>query len=176
MIKLKDLLLEEIKQSYKNWVDDFELFLEEDKDGGNYLRPHERGIIKALIKVAKEKKGNLSKSNLLNGLFSLFPDEYKKYSTDNYMNKYFWKDLNDLTENIIKEINENDRPKKLSDLQKFFKSKNIKEKITRGKGYYYFYGGDAAGWFQSGVSAYNIDDLTYKQWYEEYLTLSKNKY
>jgi len=58
-------------------------------------------------------------------------------------------------------------PSSVSDVNKFLKSKNVKEKLAKGRGYYYFTGGDASSWYQSGVYVYSIGELTYEQWYDE---------
>ena len=45
--------------------------------------------------------------------------------------------------------------------------------LVRGRGYYYFVGGDTAGWSQSGVYVYHLDELTLDAWLDEYETRQK---
>lgn len=42
-----------------------------------------------------------------------------------------------------------------------------KERLRRGKGYYYFYDGDAAAWYTSSVYVNRVDVMTVKQWVNE---------
>lgn len=73
-----------------------------------------------------------------------------------------------------KQLKEAKYPKSIKDVNDMLRKKGVKEKLTKGRGYYYFYGGDAAGWYESGVYVYNINDLSLDEWWEEYLRLSKN--
>jgi hypothetical protein len=41
------------------------------------------------------------------------------------------------------------------------------ERLVRGKGYFYFTGGTAAQWHQSGVYVYRLGELTVIEWLRE---------
>ena len=41
------------------------------------------------------------------------------------------------------------------------------EELVRGRGYFYFAGGDAAIWPSSGVYVYRLSELTLEQWLAE---------
>ena len=47
--------------------------------------------------------------------------------------------------------------------------------LVRGKGYFYFYGGGTVNWYTSSVLAFSLEQLTVKEWYDEYVSLSKGK-
>jgi hypothetical protein len=38
------------------------------------------------------------------------------------------------------------------------------ERLVRGKGYFYFVGGNAASWQSSGVYTYHLNGFTLEQW------------
>ena len=42
-----------------------------------------------------------------------------------------------------------------------------KERLARGKGYFYFYDGEAAEWPQSGVYVFRLNELTLEGWLEK---------
>jgi hypothetical protein len=67
----------------------------------------------------------------------------------------------------------NSYPKSTAQVNAFLKSKNIKEKLQKGKGYFYFSGGDSYNWAESAVYVYRIDDMTFQDWYEEYKKFSR---
>jgi len=46
-----------------------------------------------------------------------------------------------------------------------------REQLVRGKGYFYFVGGNAASWPRSGVYVYRLNALTLDQWLAEYREL-----
>lgn len=46
-----------------------------------------------------------------------------------------------------------------------------KERLTHGRGYYYFYGGDAAGWYSSSVPVYSVGELKLSEWIDIYKKL-----
>jgi hypothetical protein len=68
------------------------------------------------------------------------------------------------------------RPQTVGDLNKFFKSKGIKERIVhdRKNGYFYFIDGNSETWDSTGVYTYRVNQMTYDMWLDEYETL-KNK-
>lgn len=52
----------------------------------------------------------------------------------------------------------------------------VEERLFRGEGYYYFAGGKAAEWYQSGVyGVSHISELTIAQWLYEWHRLSTSK-
>ena len=68
-------------------------------------------------------------------------------------------------------------PKSSRQVNAYLKSKGIKEELVYNnlESYFYFYGGDSSGWYQSGV--YNIpkvNQATFKEWHLEYLRLKNN--
>jgi len=69
-------------------------------------------------------------------------------------------------------IKEETRPKSVKDVNNFLKKKGVKEKLYKGKGYYYFSGGDASNWYQSAVYTSHIGDLSLDSWYKEWKDLS----
>ena len=64
-------------------------------------------------------------------------------------------------------------PRSIKDVNNYLKKKGVKEKLAKGRGYFYFYDGGASGWYESGVYVYHIDELSLDDWYDEYLRLSK---
>ena len=48
----------------------------------------------------------------------------------------------------------------------------IRERLRRGIGYYYFFGGSAAGWYSSAVYVNRVDALTVGQWLAEHNRLA----
>ena len=53
------------------------------------------------------------------------------------------------------------------------KRRGFKERLRRGKGYYYFYDGDASSWPSSSVYTNNIEAFTVDGWIEERKRLSE---
>lgn len=43
----------------------------------------------------------------------------------------------------------------------------LKEQLVRGRGYFYFIEGDAAGWYSSSVYTYHLNDYTLDEWIAE---------
>ena len=99
MIKLKDVITEELKMSGKDWVEAFEEFL---KDGKGSLKQIEIQLIKKFIKFVKSQ-GNktIEKGQIVNNLLD-DPKYHKAYASNNYMQKYFWNDLTDMNESLNK--------------------------------------------------------------------------
>lgn len=64
-------------------------------------------------------------------------------------------------------------PKSIAQVNAFLKSKNVSEKLKRGNGYFYFTQGDSYNWPSSSVYVYRIDDMSFKDWYDEYKRLKK---
>ena len=42
------------------------------------------------------------------------------------------------------------------------------ERLVRGRGYYYFHGGNACNWPSASVWVYRASDLTVERWLEEF--------
>jgi len=63
-----------------------------------------------------------------------------------------------------------DYPKSVRDVNRFLWKNGMPKdvQLRKGRGYYYFSGGDTAGWFQSGVYVFRIDDFTYEGWLGKY--------
>jgi len=64
-------------------------------------------------------------------------------------------------------------PKSIAQVNAFLKSKNVKERLKKGKGYFYFSEGNSYDWDSTSVYVYRIDDMTFQEWYNEYKNLSK---
>lgn len=63
----------------------------------------------------------------------------------------------------------------LSQINKELKKRGIKEELVRGKGYFYFTGGEAHTWVGTSIYVYNVRDLTMQMVLDEYETLSADK-
>jgi len=57
---------------------------------------------------------------------------------------------------------------RVAEVNRTLKARGVAERLRRGAGYYYFTGGRAASWPQSGVYIYRAADLTLAQWLAEY--------
>lgn len=76
---------------------------------------------------------------------------------------------------------ENEYPKRITDVNKFFRDKGLGHiRLVRGKGYFYFAldGVDDRGillnrYPTTSVYIYRLEDLTLEQWYDEFLELQK---
>lgn len=64
-------------------------------------------------------------------------------------------------------------PKSIRDVNHMLKEKGVKEKLAKGKGYYYFYDGDTQYWPDTAVYVYRVGDLTYTEWWNEYESLKQ---
>lgn len=67
----------------------------------------------------------------------------------------------------------NEYPKSVKDVNQMLKEKGVEEKLTKGKGYYYFYDGDTSHWPTASVYVYNVGELTYDEWWNEYKSLKQ---
>ena len=67
------------------------------------------------------------------------------------------------------------KPVTIAAINAAVKKKGWKERLTRGEGYFYWYGGDAAGFYESGVYVFNLNDLTITEWLQD-LAEKKKKY
>lgn len=53
------------------------------------------------------------------------------------------------------------------------KRAGVPERLRRGRGYHYFYGGDAFSWRSSSVYIYDVGALSVEEWLEERRRLSE---
>jgi hypothetical protein len=60
----------------------------------------------------------------------------------------------------------------LATVNKALRQAGIKDKLVKGKDYYYFVG-DATTWPDNSVHTYRVDDLSPERWVEEYRRLEK---
>ena len=65
-------------------------------------------------------------------------------------------------------------PKSIATVNKMLKAKGVKERLVKGKGYYYFDLGNSYSWYTSSVSVYRINELTLQRWWEEYNDLKND--
>jgi len=49
------------------------------------------------------------------------------------------------------------------------------ETLVKGKGYFYFIGGESAEWIQQSVYVFSIKELSIEQWIAEYQNLKSSK-
>jgi hypothetical protein len=56
------------------------------------------------------------------------------------------------------------------------KAKGYPDELVKGKGYFYFWGDDASGWFSSSVPVYSLNHIpSVEGWMKQY-ELLRNKY
>lgn len=60
---------------------------------------------------------------------------------------------------------------RVAEVNKALKAMGAKEKLTRGRGYYYFRDGDAHRWFATSVYVYAADQMTVEEWLTAYARL-----
>ncbi len=60
---------------------------------------------------------------------------------------------------------------RVAEVNKAIKALGFAEKLTRGRGYYYFRDGTAAGWYRSSVYIYRASDMSLACWLEEFQTM-----
>lgn len=61
---------------------------------------------------------------------------------------------------------------RVAEVNRELRLRGVAEKLTAGKGYYYFRDGNAVDWRQSSVMVYRASDLPLERWLEEYESLS----
>lgn len=61
----------------------------------------------------------------------------------------------------------------IATVNKELKRLGHKERLRRGKGYFYFAEGNAASWHSSGVYVHSASELTLEQWVQERKRLSE---
>jgi len=80
--------------------------------------------------------------------------------------------------NLILEVKEQTDlttyPRSIASVNTMLKNKDVKERLAKGKGYYYFVNGESYGWETSAVSVNSVNELSLNQWWDEYTTLKKN--
>ena len=64
---------------------------------------------------------------------------------------------------------------RVAEVNKALREMGKAEKLTRGRGYYYFRDGDAFAWPTSSVFVYRADQLTIKEWLAEYARLAADQ-
>lgn len=57
---------------------------------------------------------------------------------------------------------------RVAEVNKALKARGAAERLARGRGYYYFREGSAAGWYSQSVCVYRASDLSVERWLEEY--------
>lgn len=61
---------------------------------------------------------------------------------------------------------------RVAEVNRALKAKGVKEKLTRGRGYYYFRDGNSADWRSASVMIYRASDLSVERWLGEWESLS----
>lgn len=57
---------------------------------------------------------------------------------------------------------------RVAEVNKRLREAGRKEKLTRGRGYYYFRDGEAGNWYSTSVYIYSASDFSVKRWLEEF--------
>lgn len=65
------------------------------------------------------------------------------------------------------------RPLSLRDINAALRDAGHDERLARGRGYFFFCGGEAARWPVSGVYVASLDQLTVDEWLERRDTLAR---
>lgn len=60
----------------------------------------------------------------------------------------------------------------INTLNNHFEANGISEKLVKGKGYFYFVGGDAERWHTAAVNVYKLNQLDIKGWFDAWSELS----
>lgn len=64
------------------------------------------------------------------------------------------------------------KPVTVAAVNRAIKTAGGAEKLTRGRGYYYFRGGDTGAWRETSVYVNRVDALTLERWLKEWRSLS----
>jgi len=65
-------------------------------------------------------------------------------------------------------------PKRVTDVNRMLREKGYPEyKLARGRGYFYFYGGDTSSWHNTGVYVFSLSDLTLQGWFQAFKDLKE---
>lgn len=54
-------------------------------------------------------------------------------------------------------------------------AKGYTDTLERGKGYFYFWGGPACGWYSSSVATFHLTSMTVEQWVEMYERMAQKE-
>jgi hypothetical protein len=65
------------------------------------------------------------------------------------------------------------RENRVASVNRALKHMGVEERLVRGRGYYYFAGGNAAAWPSSSVYVYRAEELSVGRWIAEYHELAK---
>lgn len=57
---------------------------------------------------------------------------------------------------------------RVAEVNRVLKAQGKEERLTRGRGYYYFRDGNTAFWPATAVNVYRADELTVERWLQEY--------
>lgn len=57
---------------------------------------------------------------------------------------------------------------RVAEVNKVLKAMGVPERLVRGNGYYYFFGGEASSWPNSSVAVFRADELSVERWIKEY--------
>ena len=70
-----------------------------------------------------------------------------------------------------------DHPKSTAQVNQYLHSHGVPKdvKLVRGKGYFYFDGGDTSGWYTSSVYTYQVSDFNLEAWLGEYKDLESDQ-
>lgn len=63
---------------------------------------------------------------------------------------------------------------RVQEVNRELKRLGIPDKLVKGRGYYYFTGPNASGWYTSSVMTYRADSMTVAQWLKEYENLKED--
>ena len=74
---------------------------------------------------------------------------------------------------FVEALKPSDMPKTLATVNKYLRSKGVKEKVVRGRGYYYFIDGNAYDWPSQSVYVYRASDISLGDWYDHWKELSE---
>ena len=61
---------------------------------------------------------------------------------------------------------------RVAEVNRALKARGLPERLTRGRGYYYFREGSTAGWYSSSVYVCHASNLSVERWLQEYDVLA----
>jgi hypothetical protein len=61
-----------------------------------------------------------------------------------------------------------------AEVNRELKRRGFEERLTQGRGYCYFHGGRASGWYSSSVAVCYTTDLSLTRWLEEHAALAND--
>lgn len=62
-------------------------------------------------------------------------------------------------------------PKTVRDVNRILHAEGVPEKLVKGKGYYFFFGGTTDAWPTTRVDVQSIEELSVEQWIQKYRQL-----